>query len=324
MQRAVRSIRQVEGVAAPTSIVRAAKGAAELLGWNIVFASAYVVYSTFVSALDPVSALAWMSAFATVAAFAVGRCSPGELAKLRRANRMLLVVQTLSTAVAFVILFALLSREHAVSVLTLLLVIPVMNVLTAAVIFGDRASWAWWFIGFLLCLTGSVVFRFSGDSAGQAAAVAIALAAAYVLLSVSSSITRSALTRAGVSAAGITLVAYAATCLLAFASAWATGRLALPSLAQLLALAYLGVIPTAAGAIGFQSALDRVGYPTAEAIGMTKPFLGYAFTLALAWVGGCAPPQALAGAQFAGLCVAAIGAAVCVTLGRPTRGKQAI
>jgi hypothetical protein len=100
------------------------------------------------------------------------------------------------------------------------------------------------------------------------------------------------------------------------------GLLAIPTLKQTAALLYLGVVPTAAGAVGFQRVLDRIGYPTAEAIGMTKPFLGYLFALGLALVGLCPPPQKVNATQLAGLCAAAVGGAVCVTLGRPARDER--
>jgi drug/metabolite transporter (DMT)-like permease len=299
-------------------------GPLQVLGWNVVFASAYIVYAAFVSTLDPVAALAWMPIFAAAAAYAAARRSPGCL-KLRRVNRAVLAAQTASSAISFLILFALLSRESAVPVLALLLITPAVTVIAAALVFGDRAkSWSWWTAGFALCFTGTAVFRFSGRPLETAAASTLALAAGYVVLSVCSSITRSALTRAGASAVGVTLVGYVVTTVLAFALALAIGRVALPSPAQLVALVYLGTVPTAAGAIGYQRALNKVGYPTAEAIGMSKPFLGYLFALAIALTGTASPPQILTAAEYTDLCVAVIGACVCVTLGRSVGPTESI
>lgn len=317
MQRLIRPPYYVEGRSNTSGYTKAIAGIAEIFGWNIIFASAYVMYGAFVSTLEPVSALAWMSAFAAATALAVSRRTPGDLAKLRRANPILLAVQAASSAISFVILFALLSREHAVSVLALILIIPVMNVIVAAIAFDDGASWAWWATGFLLCLSGTASFRFSGTPTGPGTSAAVALAIAYVCFSVTSSIVKSALTRNGAGAAGVALVGYAATSLTAFAVASAAGLLTVPTYSQIACLFYLGVIPTAAGAIGFQRVLDRVGYPTAEAVGMTKPFLGYLIALGLALAGMAEPPQTLNVVQLGGLCAAVVGSTVCVILGRP-------
>lgn len=322
MQRLVRPFYQVRENSITSIPVGAVAGILETLGWNIIFASAYVVYGTFVSTLHPVSGLAWMSTFASITAFIISRGTPSNLATLRNANPVLLIVQAASSALSFIILFALLSRERSVSVLALILIIPVINVLVAAVVFGDRASWAWWAVGFLLCLAGTVSFRFYRTSVDPAAMTTVMLAVAYVGMSVASSITRSALTRRGASAAGLTLVGYASTAVLAFAYTSATGLLTFPTLTQVAALFYLGVVPTAAGAIGIQRVLDRIGYPTVEAIGMTKPFLGHLFAMVLALASLGPPPQTLNVMQLAGLCAAAIGAAVCVTFGRPTDDER--
>lgn len=322
MQRPAGPSYYVQAAPSLSGVVRSVVGVAEIFGWNVVFASAYVVYGAFVAALDPLSALAWMSVFAAMTAFLVSRHAPGGLANLRKVSRTLLAVQVASSAISFLILFALLSREHAVSVLALILITPAVNVLVASVAFGDGASWTWWITGFLICLAGMVVFRFSGSSVEPATKAAMALAVAYVCFNVTSSITRSALTRRGAGAASVTLVGYAATALLAFATAMATGLLTTPTPKEIASLFYLGVVPTAAGAIGFQRVLDRVGYPVAEAVGMTKPFLAYLFALGLALLGACPPPRSLDVDQIAGLCAAVVGAAVCVTLGRPTRDEK--
>jgi drug/metabolite transporter (DMT)-like permease len=293
---------------------------AEVSCWNFIFASAYVVYSSFLSSVNPITSLTWMMMFAAATAFAAHAKSRGTLVGLRDANPVTLLLHTASSSGGFLVLFILLSREGPVSVLVLILLVPLVNVFFASRIFGDGVtSWIRWAVGFVLCVSGTALFRITAQGSGKVT-VEI-LVAVYAIFSTCSSISRSALTRGGTSTASITFVSYFITSIVAGSVMIASGHPALPSGSQITALAYLGIVPTAAAAIGYQASLNRLGYPVTEAVGMSKPLFGYLCTLLLAALGIASPPLVLSTSQIAGASAAILGAVICASLSQPPTNK---
>ncbi len=299
-----------------------------------LFSSAFVVYSYGAHELDVMVAFAWFSLFAFLALtwrIEHFRALVAELKNFatRIAQKDLLSLGVLLHAVCFAIYFALLlfalGHTNAVYVLVMLLLQPIGLSLIGIWYFGDVVrSTFFYFTGLLLTLGGLALFRLENWRYADTTVTDWDIVmVAVVGLVVFQTVLRTQATRSNlVSVRFAFQLSFAFSVVFGLALALFRGKagelVAVPFQEEIIALAYLGIVPTAIANKGIQECNNRYGIPLVQSAEALKPVWGWLLSAGISATLGAIHPQ-MSALQYLGAALAMVGVGISLGLGRPER-----
>ena len=286
-----------------------------LLLLTFLQASAFVIFSTYVRQLETPVAFTWFMGWAALTSFVVAfyheRKRPNQngvvgikkwhsvigvgkslarIAASEHQNILFLTFILFITSLAYVLswfpLLSTLQSELAVPILIVIALTPVLNVFFSKWILGDKVeSWNWFKIGAILSIIGVVMFQiFGSDPSLMLSLTPLLLVILNMFLSIVYNVCKIYLVRRDLHSSQVVAIsnlsAFTIGIVIILLQAQNTTNLRLfPSLAEHVALFYLGVIPTGIVLI-FSTNMSRdYGVPIVETIGSAKPLFSYVITL---------------------------------------------
>ncbi len=301
----------------------------------VIASSAYLAYTNGADRLPISLAFLLFSLFAVFGSFlfptSLSRKSISPLSSFRSWRDslhagglpLLLLASGCYVGSFFFLLSSLKADQEGVvlTVLVLQLANPLLNTFAARVFLGHKCErWSWYVVGALLTPAGILVYKgnlFATQGVSVFDRVTIFMAAT-ILLDCGFSLLRHKYSRDH--KVDGTQAMRSVQIISAFAGAvWIVLDPAplpsMPVIEEILALAYLGIVPTAIGGIIFARAIDVVGFPLVESIKSLRPIS--ALALGLLPLSLLKTEVRLSQAHFLGIGLAIAGVVIVMALARP-------
>lgn len=240
---------------------------------------------------------------------------------LNKGGWITLFIAAFSYSVQFYFLLAALKENTATAAITVLVIHGLRPVITAffsCLLIGDTVkSWRWYLTGSIVCLIGIAFYRGDLHSLRLTRLSAVEGFAFAALISDIVNVIVARIQRVSRDINALNQQRSIQAIALMFALAWAiSGDFSLPNRHELLALCYLGFVPTAVSGILRAQAQDVLGLSLSEVIVNLRPFAVILIGL-LPVVWFQTDSSSLALTSYVGIILSIIGVAIVMLLAKP-------